>query len=164
MSIARKAGASLAVGVFACAAFAAPVLAQGTGSAQNFIKPGDIKWGDAPPVLPKGAKISVLQGDPGKPGPYVIRLMTPAGYKVAPHWHSQDEQLTVISGTVYFGAGDKLDTRAAHALPAGSFHFLPAKEHHYVFAKGRTVVQVNGTGPFDITYVNPADDPQKAKM
>ncbi len=38
------------------------------------------------------------------------------------------------------------------------------KEHHYAFANGRTIVQINGNGPFDINYIDPADDPQKAKM
>ena len=164
MSIARDSLAHLVVGVLACAAFAAPAMAQGTGSAHSFISPTDIKWGDAPPSLPKGAKIAVLQGDPGKAGPFVIRLQAPGGYKIAPHWHTQDEQLTVISGTLYVGLGDKFDKRAAHALATGGFHFLPGKEHHYAFANGRTIVQINGNGPFDINYINPTDDPQKAKM
>ena len=164
MSIARNAWARLAVGVFACAVFAAPALAQGTGGAHTFIIPTDIKWGDAPPTLPKGVKIAVLQGDPGKAGPFVIRLLAPTGYTIAPHWHTQDEQLTVIAGMLYIGLGDKLNKRAARALPRGGFHFLPGKEHHYAFANGRTIVQINGNGPFDINYVNPADDPQKAKM
>ena len=67
------------MGVLACAAFAAPAIAQGTDAAHTFITPTDIKWGDAPPTLPKGAKIAVLQGDPGKGGPFVIRLLAPAG-------------------------------------------------------------------------------------
>ena len=164
MWIARDALAQLVIGVLACAAVAAPAMAQGTGSAPSFISPTDIKWGDAPPSLPKGAKIAVLQGDPGKAGPFVIRMLAPSGYKIAPHWHTQDEQLTVISGTLYVGLGDKFDKRAAHTLPSGGFHALPGKEHHYAFTNGRTIVQISGNGPFDITYINPADDPQKAKM
>ena len=164
MSLARDGLAHLVVGVLACAAFAAPAIAQGTGAAHSFISPTDIKWGDAPPSLPKGAKIAVLQGDPGKAGPFVIRLLAPGGYKIAPHWHTQDEQLTVISGTLHVGLGDKFDKRAAHALPSGGFHALPGKENHYAFADGRTIIQINGNGPFDINYINPADDPQKAKM
>ena len=137
--------------------------AQGTNDNENFVNSKDIKWGDAPPSMPKGAKIAVLQGDPGKPGPFVIRLMVPAGYKIAPHWHSQDESLTVISGTLNFGLGDKAETGKAHALTAGGFHFLSGRDHHYVVAKTATVIQVSGSGPFDMTYINPDDDPQKAK-
>ena len=124
------------------------------------VNPGSIKWGDAPPSLPKGAKLAVLHGDPSKAGPFVIRLMAPAGYKIPPHWHTQAEALTVISGTFYFGMGDKMDATAAQPLKAGGFHYLPPKEHHFAFSKATSVVQVNGEGPFDITYINPADDPQ----
>lgn len=165
MSIARIAWMRLTAGAFACAVFVAPVLGQGTAPAHTFITPTDIKWGDAPPTLPKGAKIAVLQGDPGKAGPFVLRILAPAGgYKIAPHWHTQDEQLTVISGMLYIGLGDKFSKRAARALPRGGFHFLPGKEHHYAFTTGRTIVQINGDGPFDINYINPADDPQKTRM
>ena len=165
MSTARNASAWLVTGALACATFAAPAIGQGTGSAHTFLTPTDIKWGDAPPSLPKGAKIAVLQGDPGKDGPFVLRLLLPAGqYKIAPHWHTQDEQVTVIAGMLYIGLGDKFSKRAARALPRGGFHFLPAKEHHYAFTNSRTIVQINGNGPFDLNYVDPADDPQKAKM
>lgn len=136
-------------------------IAVAQSDAETMMAPKDMKWGPAPPTLPKGAKLAVLRGDPGKPGPFVLRLMMPGAYKIAPHWHSQDEALTVISGTFYLGLGDTIDAKAAHALPAGGFHYLPAKAHHYAFSKGSTVVQVNGNGPFDITYLNPADDPQK---
>ena len=141
---------------------ASSIVAQGMSESEGFVNPKDIKWGTAPPSMPKGAEIAVLQGDPAKAGPFVIRLMVPPGYKIPPHWHTQDESLTVISGTFYFGTGDKVETSQAHTLTAGAFHFLSGKDHHYLVAKSEAVIQVNGNGPFDITYVN-ADDPQKAK-
>ena len=127
-----------------------------------FVNTADLKWGPAPPVLPKGAKLAVLHGDPGKAGQYVMRLMAPANYKIAPHWHSQAENLTVISGTLDLGDGDKMEMTKAHALKAGGYHYLPGKAHHYAFTKSPTVVQISGEGPFDITYINPDDDPSKA--
>ena len=157
----RTAAVSLAAIVLG--GMAAPALAQGTSDKEVFINSKDIKWGDAPPSIPKGAKLAVLQGDPGKPVPFVIRLMLPPGYKIPPHAHSQDESLTVISGTFYFGTGDKIEMSKAHALNAGGFHALSAGDHHYAFAKAQTVVQINGMGPFNITYINPDDDTQKAK-
>lgn len=126
-----------------------------------YTNPKDLKWGDAPPTLPKGAKIAVLMGDPGKAGPFVARLQVPASYKIPPHWHSTDEDLTVISGTFYFAEGDKMATKGGHAMAAGSFHHLPAKTRHYAWSKGPAVVQINATGPFDIVYVDPKDDPSK---
>jgi hypothetical protein len=139
-------------------------IAASAASEMVVINPGSVKWGDAPPSLPKGAKLAVLYGDPSKAGPFCIRLMAPAGYKIPPHWHSQAEALTVISGTFYLGMGDKMDATAAQPLKAGGFHYLPPKEHHFAFSKASSVVQVNGEGPFDITYINAADDPQKTTM
>ena len=141
----------------AIACFAVPgIAADGT-----MTNPGDVKWGDAPPSLPKGAKIAVLHGDPSKEGPFTLRLQVPGGYKIAPHWHSKDENLTVISGTLQLGMSEKMNMPGAHALKAGGYHYLPAKTNHYAIAKGSTVVQVSGDGPFDINYVNPADNPDK---
>ena len=97
-----------------------------------------LKWGDAPPNVPKGAKLAVLQGDPGKPGPFTMRLSMPAGYKVAPHWHSQTENLTVISGTFMVGMGEKADAKAMKPFHAGDFGSVPGKSPHYAVAKTRT--------------------------
>ena len=133
------------------------------GASEGFVNAKDIKWGAAPPSIPKGAKVAVLQGDPGKPGPFVIRLMVPPGYKIPPHWHSQDESLTVISGSFYFGKGDKVEMSKAPTITAGAFHFLSGKDHHYLVAKSESVIQINGNGPFDVTYINSDDDPQKTK-
>jgi len=140
----------------------APSFAETPG--QVYMNPGDIKWGAAPPNLPKGAKIAVLTGDPGKDGWFVARLMMPANYKIPAHWHSQDEDLTIISGTMYLAEGDKLDMKHSHAMKVGAFHHLPAKTHHFAYTKSPTVVQINGKGPFDINYLDPNDDPGKAAM
>jgi quercetin dioxygenase-like cupin family protein len=85
----------------------------------------------------------------------------PAGYKINPHYHPTDENVTVLSGTFQIGMGDKFDESTMRALPAGGFVLLPAAMHHYAMAKTAAVVQVHGMGPFQLTYVNPADDPQK---
>ena len=138
-----------------------PVLGADMTSDDVFVNSGDVKWQDAPPSLPKGGKVAVLYGDPGKAGPFVMRLKAPAGYKIAPHWHPQAENLTVISGTLFLGRDDTLDASQAHGLKTGGFHYLPAKAHHYAFTKAPTIVQIHGDGPFDITYIDPADNPEK---
>src|SRR5262249_13601652 len=119
------------------------------------VRPDDVKWGPAPPGLPPGAQVAVLSGDPGKPGPYVLRAKMPHGYKVPPHWHSIDENVTVLTGTLMMGTGEKFNADASEALPAGSFTCMPKKMRHYAWAKGETIIQVHGIGPFDITYINP---------
>ena len=126
-----------------------------------FLNVSDLRWENAPPSLPKGAKIAVLAGDPHKSGPFVMRLMTPAEYTIPPHFHSQAENLTVISGTLFLGDGKKFDPARAHGLKVGGFHYLPARAAHFAFTKEPTIVQVHGEGPFDIFYFNPQDDPQK---
>lgn len=118
-------------------------------------------WGDAPPVLNKGAKLAVLQGDPGKAEPYTIRLSLPAGYRIAPHSHTQTENVTVVSGTLLVGMGDAFETKGMKTFKPGGFGSIPGGVHHYAMSKGATVVQIHGMGPFDLIYVNPADDPQK---
>ncbi len=122
----------------------------------------EMKWGPAPPSLKKGAELAVVSGNPAAAGPFVIRLKVPAGYIIAPHWHPTDEHVTVISGTFAVGMGEKFDAKAMKEMPAGSYGMLPAEMRHYAMAKTAAIVQVHGTGPFVLNYVNPADDPSKA--
>lgn len=127
-----------------------------------FVIPAEIKWGPTPPALPPGGQAALLTGDPGKAGaPYVLRVKLPNGYKVPPHWHSHDENVTVLKGALLIGKGDKLDPEAMKELPTGGFMRMPRKMHHSAMAKGETILQLHGIGPFDIYYVNPEDDPRK---
>jgi len=118
-------------------------------------------WGPAPAVFPAGARFTVLAGDPSKAGEYTVRLAMPNGYVIKPHFHPVDEHITVIQGTFLVGMGDAVDVKKAGALKVGDFATAGANMHHYAIARGRTIVQVNGIGPFQLTYVNPADDPSK---
>lgn len=120
-----------------------------------------VQWGAAPPSLPPGAQAAVLLGSPAKEGPFVLRLKFPAGFVVPPHRHSKDELVTVISGAFGIGSGETLDRASAKPLPPASFIHLPAGMPHYALAETESVVQINGTGPFDVVYVDPKDDPRK---
>jgi quercetin dioxygenase-like cupin family protein len=123
--------------------------------------PDTLKWGEAPSVLPKGAQLAVITGDPGKVGSYVIRVKVPAGYQIPAHWHSTAENLTVLSGTVNVGMGAKLDKRRSTSLEVDSFIYLPPKMDHFLWTSVPAVFQIHADGPFDIVYVNPNDDPSK---
>lgn len=128
----------------------------------NAIPADSVKWGPAPPVLPNGVQMAVLAGDPGKTGPFVVRLKIPSGLKIPAHQHPSAEGVTVISGDFRFGMGEKLDESKAEKLGAGGFVDLPANMNHYAFSGGgEVIVQINSEGPFVIKYVNPADDPSK---
>ena len=129
----------------------------------KIFSPAEIKWADGPASLPAGVKIAVLEGDPGGKGSSTIRLQAPDGYKIPPHAHPAAEKVTVISGTYYLGVGDKFDEAAAREMAAGSFASMPAGVKHFGWVKGETVVQVNGTGPAEIAYVNAGDDPRTKK-
>ena len=103
----------------------------------------------------------VLEGNPSEKGAVTLRLRFPANYNIPPHWHSMTERVTVLSGALHVGMGDKLDRQASQTLEPGGFVSLPANMHHFAWTATPTVVQINLEGPFDIFYVNPADNPQK---
>jgi hypothetical protein len=136
--------------------------AAGTAQTAHTLVPADkVQWGPAPSSLPPGAQISVLEGDPSQKGAVTLRLKFPANYAVPPHWHSMTERVTVLSGALNVGMGDKLDRQASQKLDPGGFVSLPAKMHHFAWAAVPTVVQINLEGPFDVFYVNASEDPQK---
>jgi quercetin dioxygenase-like cupin family protein len=133
------------------------------GAPEAVLSSKDVKWSAAPPVFPKGAMMAVMAGDPGASGPVAVRLKLPAGYKIPAHWHPTDEHVTVLSGVLYLGMGDKLDPKQGQAFTAGGYAVAPAHMNHYAWTKTGATVQVNLTGPFALTYVNPADDPSGGK-
>lgn len=132
--------------------FAAPLYAQNGIS----ITPDEVQWKDAP-GMPKGIQIAILRGDLTKAEPYTMRLKFPANYVIPAHWHTNDEETTVLSGTLHAGQGDKVDKENSKALPAGSFSIVPGKTHHYVWASEETIIQNDGMGPRDTHFVNPEE-------
>ncbi len=126
------------------------------------VLPEQVTWKPAPPSLPPGAQAAVLEGNPKEEGPFTMRLSLPDGYRIPPHSHPAVERVTVIQGTFKVGMGDKVDRSAMTALPAGTFAALQPGTRHFAEAQGKTIVQLNGVGPWKLTYVNPADDPRKA--
>ena len=138
------------------------ILFAATAMAQKPDGPPPLKWGPAPAVFPGGAQMAVLAGDPGGNGLFTVRLKMPNGYKIAPHTHPTDENVTVISGNFRVGMGDKFDSKGMMTLHAGGFVTAPQKMAHYAEAQGETIVQVHAIGPFALTYVNPADMPKAA--
>lgn len=155
---ARTASLATGLALAALTAFSAPLAAEEPH--HTVTAPDEVAFGPAPPFLPAGAEIAVLYGNPGAEGEFVVRLRFPAGYAIPAHTHSMDEIVTVISGRLGLAAGDRLDRAAAQPLPPGSFAMLPAGMTHFAWAEEQTVVQLNGMGPFDITYVSEADDPR----
>lgn len=148
--------ASAVLGMTCC--MAATAWAQ--SSTHKMVTPADLTWTDVP-SLPPGAKMAVIEGPMNEAVPFTVRIKVPANYKIPPHWHPVIERVTVISGTFYMGLGDKLDPAKSTSLEAGSMMILQPKTHHFAWTKEETTIQLHGTGPWGINYVNPADDPRK---
>jgi hypothetical protein len=154
------AGAMCVAAVVASASYARSSSAPVQDLHPDIYSPADIAWKDGPPSLPKGAKIAVLEGDPGKEGPFLFRVRVPAGYRIPPHMHPKTERVTILAGTFHLGMGDTFDQSAGTVLPVGTYGNWPAGMKHFVWVDGETIVQFHGMGPWSIQYVNPKDDPR----
>jgi quercetin dioxygenase-like cupin family protein len=149
---------------------AVAILAGGTsriiaqGHAHVIQTPAEAAWGPAPPMVPAGAQIAVLSGDPTKPVPYAVRLKFPANYAIPAHSHPTDENVVVTSGALTFGMGDKLNKGAVgnKTLGAGGYALMPANMNHFAYTAAETTIVLYGQGPVEFKYVNPGDDPRNA--
>ena len=162
MSHHKRAGA---LGVAALLAGIGIALAEGTHDAPGMVSIEDgagVVYGAGPANLPKGTQLSKLAGDPAKPGPFVLRIKFPANTVIAPHTHSLPETLTILSGSIHHQHGVTLDKERGKILRAGGFVYLPQDMPHSLWTTEEPVeLQVNGSGPFGLNYVNPADDPSR---
>jgi quercetin dioxygenase-like cupin family protein len=139
------------VAIFALVLGASGIQAQ-TPGASIVRLPDDIVFkgpiGGAPETV-------VLYGDPKKPGLYVTRVKFSAGWKDKPHWHPDEARtVAVLSGTLYFGSGEKWDETKFKAYPAGTFYSEPPKSPHFTWAKdGDVILQITGIGPSGKTFI-----------
>lgn len=125
------------------------------------VKAADVKWGDPPPALERGAQAAVLAGDPGQAGGlFVLRLKMPAGYRIARHRHPSDEHVTVLEGELTLEMGDGANRHSTTFGP-GDYVLLPADMQHTASTTSGAVLQVHAKGPFELNYVDPKDDPRK---
>lgn len=150
--------AGLAIVGMATPAFSAASPSPETG--MSIFVPSEVRWAQGPQALPAGAMWAVLEGDPSKPGPFTLRLKLPAGYRIPPHWHPSEERITVLEGTFQLGHGERFDPKVLRAMPPGSYAQIPKGHHHFATVKGEAIIQLHGTGPWEIRYVNPVDDPR----
>lgn len=124
--------------------------------------PDEIEWQAGPGSLERGAEVAVLEGDPGEAGVFTLRIRMPDGFVISPHWHPNPERVTVVSGTFLLGSGDALDRTKTERLEPGSYTSLPPETPHYAITEGETIIQLTSTGPWEINYVNPEDDPRRS--
>jgi quercetin dioxygenase-like cupin family protein len=125
-------------------------LAQGEPLVPARLTPGELKW----VTQPNGNQQAVMAGNQKEQGLYVYRTRFPAGFRNQPHFHPDQRIVTVMSGTLYVGYGEKMDDSQMKALPAGSVFTEPPRQPHYVWAKGgKVVIQVTGFGPSATTVI-----------
>ena len=127
--------------------------------AQDAAEPASLQW-FSPPLLPPGARIAVVSGDPTRPGKSTLQVSMPNGYRFPVHSHPSYEHVEVREGTLLVGVGDRLDPMKTQALVAGDSATAPAGIHHFSVAKGRTVLSVTFMGPYTITYIRAEDAPR----
>lgn len=144
--------------LLALASFAAAGWAQ--HDSHTMLMPTELKWSDVP-SLPAGAKIAVIEGPMNQAVPFTVRLRFPDNYRIPPHHHPAVERVTVLSGTFHMGQGEQFDRNKTQALTAGGIAIMQPKTAHFAWTSGETIVQLHGTGPWGVTYINPSDDPRK---
>ena len=133
----------------------------GSESDHVSVLPSELKWAPALSVGP-GAEIAVIEGDLKAAAPFTFRLKLPPNFKVGVHTHPVKERVTVISGTFYLGIGDTFDRAKAKAFPAGGVAMLPPGMPMFAYTtQEETIIQVHGTGPWGIKFLNPEDNPAK---
>lgn len=118
---------------------------------------GDVKWAPAPPSMPKGVEMAVLVGDPGKPGPYVIRIKAPPGLLLRSHVHGTAENVTVLSGDWHVAYGAKVDQPKDLAMSPGGFNHTEPGVVHTAWSEHGAVLQIHGEGPLTTRYVGVAE-------
>ncbi len=111
-----------------------------------------LRW--QPTEIP-GLQSTIVSGDPGAKGPFVIRLRSIRQVIVPPHWHVTDEHITVLNGSVALGFGDRYDPKALQRLRTGDFSVIPKQTRHFALFSIGTVVQVSGEGPSSRNWVDP---------
>lgn len=129
------------------------------GEGHTMVTPSDLEWGPVGSMAP-GAEISIIEGDLAKEEPFTMRLKIPADYVIAPHIHPAYERVTVLSGTFHFAHGKEVDRDKASALPEGSVAIMSPGDPMFGYTEEEVVIQLHGTGPWGIEYLNPEDDPR----
>jgi quercetin dioxygenase-like cupin family protein len=145
---------------FVLIAASALFLAAPVARAQSSADPTSLQW-SVPPVLPPGALIAVVSGDPTSPGEFTLLVSMPDGYRIPPHHHPSHEHVEVKEGTLLVGTGDVLDPRRTQALVAGDSATAPEGLPHFSIARGRTLVSATFIGPYTITYLRAEDAPRQ---
>jgi quercetin dioxygenase-like cupin family protein len=127
------------------------------------VTPDQVQWSDAPSIG-AGVKIAVLEGTMKDESPFTALIKFPANFKVPAHTHPVTERVTVLSGNFHLGIGEEFDRAKAKTLPPGSVALMPPGVAMFAYTEDEeSVIQLHGTGPWGITYLNPEESPALKK-
>jgi quercetin dioxygenase-like cupin family protein len=132
-------------------------LALGQGGGRGFVRvtPEQVTWVADKDAGGLGVERATIQGDPSRPGIYVIRIKFPPGVMSRPHFHKEDRHAVVLKGTWYTGTGDVFAPDKTVGLKPGSYMMHPAGEKHFDGAKDEEVIlQLIGYGPSETTRLS----------
>ena len=103
---------------------------------------------------PMGVDGEVVSGDPHKPGGvYVIHIRELPGMIVPPHFHPEDEHVTIVQGKWELAHGETFDRSKLRPLAVGAYSFMPRQMPHFAYSEDGALLQVFGVGPFKQTFL-----------
>lgn len=123
------------------------------GASARGVTPDSLTWRPAAP----GVELGIAEGTPAAGARFTMMLRFEDGSWIPPHWHNVEKVLTVISGELLLGEGDRLDAQATRRFGPGSVIVVPAERRHYEGGTGNTLVSLTAIGPFRTTMVPSGD-------
>ena len=156
----RLLAAAVILGMFSAQVWAEDRVGRMDADSLKNFQVDELNW-QPEAILPPGAESVLLLGDPGKADMFVVLLRFPPNYPIPAHTHPFTEMVTVLQGEIGNGVGEALDREKGTLLQAGDSFVLPADMPHYLWTTDEeTIIQLLATGPWGITYIDPADDPR----
>ena len=102
-----------------------------------------------------GVQTAVVEGDPSKPGFYLIINRFPPGVMSRPHTHPDERHVLVVKGTWHTGEGPTWTPDKTVGLKPGDYMRHPAAGVHWDGALDEEVlVAISGYGPTSANVVD----------
>lgn len=147
-------------GCISIAASAAIIALVAPARAQSAPDNAELQWFPVPTILPLGATIAVVNGNPFTPGEFTIEFRMPDKYTLPPHTNPSSEHVMLKSGALRVGLGRKIDRKKSLVLAAGDTATTPPGVPHWSIAEGDVDLVVSyQNGPFGIAYMSKRDEP-----
>ncbi len=101
------------------------------------------------PGMPTCVTGAVVNGDPAK-GPSIIYSRIRGGCTIPWHWHTPNEHVMVVSGTMRMEMKDQKPL----TLRAGGFSLVPSHHAHQASCTSTCTIYIYSDAAFDIHFIN----------